>query len=499
MGVRKLLVIGENTRLRKRLISLLRELHGVSIAEVELGAGNVQGVLANRRSDVMLLECGIYLKDAASAANVAWPGIPVVGYAESPGYPATREAFRAGLKDVLDLKTAQPEEIREVLEWAIDPASVVNTGVSLHILQCIEEAKHRGAFLEERMKAGNPPPFYMNGNRAEILRADVLSVEGGAQWRGDVSRIWVEEFGTRNSMIFSDKGGALRVGAMIEQDYVNRASFKKMLDIKLEHCFGRLRALSCVCAATYCSADYLNASIARQLDSLTDLVFYLEDCRLLLDGQARKNTILPERVYNDFSAAVAVRDADSALRCIDGVVEKLRQDMPPPGFARDALMRFLWNLAAVAHNDANCAEVSLRVDDSRLTALRDSIASILHATFLKDRETGVDASPLEALIRRIETNPGLSINIDQAAEQVGFSRSHFCRLFRMQTGVSFNSFLTRRRVELACDLLRKTGMQPDEVSTIVGIPNTWYFKKVFIEEVGMPVEEWIGAHRKHSS
>ena len=498
MGVRKLLVIGENTRLRKQIISLLRGLHGLSISEAELDAGNIQGVLSNRRSDVMLIECGVYLKEAASAANVVWPGIPVVGYADSPGYAATREAFKAGLKDVLDVKTAQPEEIRDVLEWAIDPASIVNPSTAIQIIQCIEEAKRRGVFLEERMQEGNPPPFYMNGNRAEILRADILPLKPGVQWRSDASKIWVEEFGARNSMIFPEKGEALRVGAMIEQDYVNRASFKKMLDVKLEHCFDRLRVLGSVCAATYCSADYLNASIASQLDSLTDLVFYLEDCKLLLDGMPRRNTILPERVYNEFSSAVAVRDANAAMRLIDDVVSKLRQDMPPPGFARDKLMRFLWNLVAVAHSDANCIEVSLRVDDSHLSALRDSISSIVYATLLKPYEAGHD-TPLEVLIKSIETNPGLAINIDQAAEQVGFSRSHFCRLFRAQTGVSFNAFLTRCRVKLACDLLKKTGMQPDEVSSIVGIPNTWYFKKLFVEEVGVPIDEWLRNHRKNSN
>jgi AraC-like DNA-binding protein len=496
MSARRLLVIGENMRSRRKIVSMLRGLHSISVTEVELGAGNIQAVLSNRRSDVMLLECGIYLEEAAGAAKIVWPGTPVVGYADAPGYAITRKAFKFGLKDVLDIKTVQLEEIREVLEWAIDPASAVNVVTSVHIIQCVEEAKKRGVFLERQMQAGSPPPFYMNGNRAEILRADIMSLKPGFQWRDDASKVWVEEFGTRNSMIFSERGGALRVGAIIEQDYVNRASFKKTLDVKLAHCFSRFEALGYVCAATYCSADYLSASIARQLDSLTDMVFYLEDCKLFFDGQPRRNSILPDRVYNEFSAAVAVRDADSAIRCIDGVVDRLRQDMPPPGFARDKLMRFLWHFVAVAHSETASAEISLRVDDSRLTALRDSICAIVRAALSQDAENGGGPTPIEALIKRIETNPGLSINIDQAAEDVGFSRSHFCRLFRQQTGLSFNAFLTRRRLKLACDLLENTGMQPDEVSPIVGIPNTWYFKKVFCEEIGTPVDEWIRAHRK---
>ena len=134
--------------------------------------------------------------------------------------------------------------------------------------------------------------------------------------------------------------------------------------------------------------------------------------------------------------------------------------------------------------------VSMDIDESRIRTIRDSIVNILR-TIMASGETAALSSPLSELISRIEANPGLPINIDQAAEETNFSRSHFCRLFRQQTGLSFNAFLTQKRIAMACDLLKKTSMRIDEISDSIGIGNTWYFKKLFQKETGLTVEDWM--------
>ena len=34
-------------------------------------------------------------------------------------------------------------------------------------------------------------------------------------------------------------------------------------------------------------------------------------------------------------------------------------------------------------------------------------------------------------------------------------------------------------------------MRVDEISESVGIGNTWYFKKLFQKQLGVPLEEWL--------
>ena len=94
------------------------------------------------------------------------------------------------------------------------------------------------------------------------------------------------------------------------------------------------------------------------------------------------------------------------------------------------------------------------------------------------------------LIRRIDENPGADMSIDFAAAEIGFSRSHFCRLFRQQTGMSFTEYVNRQRIRRAQELLSKTSLSLGEVADIVGISNVWYFKKLFEKETGATVDDW---------
>ncbi len=40
------------------------------------------------------------------------------------------------------------------------------------------------------------------------------------------------------------------------------------------------------------------------------------------------------------------------------------------------------------------------------------------------------------------------------ARRVGYSKNHFCRVFKQHTGESYNAFLSRARIERACVLMR---------------------------------------------
>ena len=71
------------------------------------------------------------------------------------------------------------------------------------------------------------------------------------------------------------------------------------------------------------------------------------------------------------------------------------------------------------------------------------------------------------MIQRIKDNPGRSVSIDQIAQELNFSRSHFCRLFRSETGMSFNEFLTKTRITKACD----TTVRKAVVEGLAGLPN----------------------------
>lgn len=474
------------------LSGLLSTLAGIAIVRRD-DCAHIDCCLSEYRIETVFLESHPNLQQDITNIHHCNPGLPVVVYGDEVGYAQTRNAFLCGAMDVLRIGAVTAEEARQMLERALDPLLRTSDSKTLYQTESVKQIAQRGAYFQQQLADGKPPQFYMNGNRMILLRANVICKHPNASWQQDAAWEWIQEFGVGNSFLFESVGNTLCLGGMVEQNFVNTTSFKRMLHARLERFYNGLKQLDCVCAATSCSSDYLSLSVLHHLDNQVALVFYLEESQTIPDSSNRLNASLPANLYSSFCSAVATRNADVAISCIDSAVEKLRNDMPPPDFARGKLNRFLWEFIAVLGNHGE-SFVSLNLNETRISDLRDSIVSVIRSA-LQSETPPQPRSPLSELIDRINANPGLPINVDQAAEETRFSRSHFCRLFRQQTGMSFNAYLTQRRIALACDLLNKTGMRIDEIADSIGIGNTWYFKKIFQKETGLTVEEWLAQKR----
>ena len=60
---------------------------------------------------------------------------------------------------------------------------------------------------------------------------------------------------------------------------------------------------------------------------------------------------------------------------------------------------------------------------------------------------------INALLRYVDINYAEDISTEMAAEYTGFSKYHFLRLFKLQTGYTFHDYLTLKRIQIAEDLL----------------------------------------------
>jgi two-component system response regulator YesN len=82
-----------------------------------------------------------------------------------------------------------------------------------------------------------------------------------------------------------------------------------------------------------------------------------------------------------------------------------------------------------------------------------------------------------------------TITLTSIAEEVGLSSYYLSRLFREETGESFNDYVTRLRMEKAKVLLQTTQMKVYEVAESVGIPSYRYFTQLFRNWTGVaPIE-----------
>lgn len=71
------------------------------------------------------------------------------------------------------------------------------------------------------------------------------------------------------------------------------------------------------------------------------------------------------------------------------------------------------------------------------------------------------------------------ISICEIAKQCGFSESHFMKLFKELSGISFNAYLVDYRLELAAKQLSETNYKVIDIAENCGFHNQSYFTRAF--------------------
>ncbi len=99
---------------------------------------------------------------------------------------------------------------------------------------------------------------------------------------------------------------------------------------------------------------------------------------------------------------------------------------------------------------------------------------------------GFHDTALERAIAFIDDQLHTKIMLDQVAREAGMSKFHFCRYFKVITGLTFREFLARRRIARAIDLLRDSRRSVTEVYLEVGFKDMSHFGRVFRKVTGQP-------------
>ncbi|EWC59912.1 Transcriptional regulator, AraC family [Actinokineospora spheciospongiae] len=82
------------------------------------------------------------------------------------------------------------------------------------------------------------------------------------------------------------------------------------------------------------------------------------------------------------------------------------------------------------------------------------------------------------------------LDLTALAAEAGFSRYHFAREFKAAYGEPPGTYLSRRRVERAKDLLGAANLTVTEICALVGFSSLGSFSARFTELVGCPPTEY---------
>jgi AraC-like DNA-binding protein len=109
-----------------------------------------------------------------------------------------------------------------------------------------------------------------------------------------------------------------------------------------------------------------------------------------------------------------------------------------------------------------------------------------------DAPAGPHEEKLRSLMARIRRQPARVWIEAEAARFCGVSRAHFRRMFRVAAGLPFRQFCLKVRMEAAALMLRKKNQPLKEVAERCGVPDIYYFTRLFRSHHGVPP----GAYRR---
>lgn len=184
---------------------------------------------------------------------------------------------------------------------------------------------------------------------------------------------------------------------------------------------------------------------------------------------------------------------DISMPGMDGValIREIRQRWP------DTVMIVLSN-----YDDFHYVKEAMRLGASEYLLKEDVGEDVFASKVLEiyRQALGLDAVPEETPARTVRAEIQNVLNhlhvhfaetilLDELAALAGFSRNHFCKLFREETGYSCVDYIQHLRIDRARELLRKGNIKTYEVAERVGFRDYRYFCRIFKELTGQTPSE----------
>ena len=94
------------------------------------------------------------------------------------------------------------------------------------------------------------------------------------------------------------------------------------------------------------------------------------------------------------------------------------------------------------------------------------------------------------IIDFINTNYHEPITLAEIAKELNFSLSYLSKAFKADTGIGFNEYLQKTRIEKSCHLLCSTDLKIIEISQMVGYADLCFFNRIFKKHLGQTPSEF---------
>lgn len=141
--------------------------------------------------------------------------------------------------------------------------------------------------------------------------------------------------------------------------------------------------------------------------------------------------------------------------------------------------------------DYYCDKASLTSQDMKefVSILFKKLKAVLKAD-------NTEESVVEQIMRYIDDNLAGDLSRANLASRVYISEDYLSKKFAVHTGMSIPNYVSKRRMERACDYFKNTLYSVSEVAMMVGYSNFSYFSKTFRDYAGCTPNEYKSRNSK---
>ena len=96
----------------------------------------------------------------------------------------------------------------------------------------------------------------------------------------------------------------------------------------------------------------------------------------------------------------------------------------------------------------------------------------------------------------IQSHTNMPIGVEDVAEEIHRSSSYLMRRFKAELGMSVGDYITKCKLQEACDLLVYGDRSLAEISAYLGYSSQSYFQNVFKKQFGLTPMQYRKQNRK---
>lgn len=140
---------------------------------------------------------------------------------------------------------------------------------------------------------------------------------------------------------------------------------------------------------------------------------------------------------------------------------------------------------------------NLRYASSLLHAFLASFRFLRHYRRYNAQQERIDTTDIVAMaVRYMNENLERKLTLKELAAYLGYSVSQLSLVFRNRTGHSPLNYFNLLKIQRACQLLETTGLKVNQISSKVGIDDSYYFSRLFAKVVGISPRAYRQGARK---